>query len=75
MIYFHPKAGLPCGLFSTSRTAYAAPRPRNKLPTNRGSEAVAFADGKLYAFIQSLIDNPDVEDDANSNASIINRIC
>ncbi|MCB9099412.1 MAG: choice-of-anchor I family protein [Anaerolineales bacterium] len=41
---------------------------------NRGFEAVAYQDGKLYAFIQSPIDNPDVENDANSKASIVNRI-
>lgn len=41
---------------------------------NRGFEAVAFDDGKLYAFIQSPINNPDVEDDANSKASSNIRI-
>ncbi|MCB0212061.1 MAG: choice-of-anchor I family protein, partial [Anaerolineae bacterium] len=41
---------------------------------NRGFEAVAYEDGKLYAFIQSPIDNPDVANDANSKASIVNRI-
>ncbi|MCB0177198.1 MAG: choice-of-anchor I family protein [Anaerolineae bacterium] len=41
---------------------------------NRGFEAVAYEDGKLYAFIQSPIDNPDVENDASSKASIVNRI-
>lgn len=47
---------------------YAQRRP------NRGFEAVALEGNKLYAFIQSPIDNPDVEDDANSKASIVNRI-
>jgi hypothetical protein len=41
---------------------------------NRGFEAVAYADGKLYAFMQSPLDNPDVDDDANSKGSVNNRI-
>lgn len=42
--------------------------------TNRGFEAVALEGNKLYAFIQSPLDNPDVENDANAKASIVNRI-
>ncbi len=41
---------------------------------NRGFEAVAYADGKIYAFIQSPIDNPDVGNDASSKAGIATRI-
>lgn len=41
---------------------------------NRGFEAVAFADGILYAFIQSPLDNPDTANDANSKASTTARI-
>ncbi|MEZ4707704.1 MAG: choice-of-anchor I family protein [Caldilineaceae bacterium] len=33
---------------------------------NRGFEAVAYADGIVYAFIQSPIDDPDTERDTNS---------
>ncbi|MBE9056596.1 choice-of-anchor I family protein, partial [Sphaerospermopsis sp. LEGE 08334] len=36
---------------------------------NRGFEAVALEGNKLYAFIQSAIDNPDVTNDANSRNS------
>lgn len=36
---------------------------------NRGFEAVAHADGKIYAFLQSPLDNPDVANDASSKAS------
>lgn len=41
---------------------------------NRGFEGMALQDGKLYAFIQSPIDNPDVGNDASSKASSIIRI-
>jgi hypothetical protein len=41
---------------------------------NRGFEAVALADGILYAFIQSPIDNPDVRNDANSRRGNYIRI-
>lgn len=41
---------------------------------NRGFEAIAYQDGKVYAFIQSPIDNPDVADDASSKASANVRI-
>lgn len=36
---------------------------------NRGFEAVALQDAKLYAFIQSALDNPDTPNDATSRAS------
>lgn len=35
---------------------------------NRGFEAVAYDNGRLYAFIQSPIDDPDTTNDANSRA-------
>lgn len=41
---------------------------------NRGFEGMALQDGKLYAFIQSPIDNPDAGNDASSKASSIIRI-
>ena len=41
---------------------------------NRGFEAVAYQNGMLYAFIQSPIDNPDVDSDANSKAGKSIRI-
>ncbi|WP_414566872.1 phytase [Nostoc sp. CCY 9925] len=41
---------------------------------NRGFEAVALEGNKLYAFIQSPIDNPDVANDATSKASLNLRI-
>ena len=41
---------------------------------NRGFEAVAYQNGMLYTFIQSPIDNPDVDDDANSKAGKSIRI-
>ncbi|WP_414579155.1 phytase [Anabaena sp. CCY 9402-a] len=41
---------------------------------NRGFEAVALEGNKLYAFIQSAIDNPDVGNDANSRNSLNLRI-
>lgn len=34
--------------------------------TNRGFEGIAYADGKVYAFLQSPLDNPDVPNDRNS---------
>lgn len=45
------------------------PAVYNQRRVNRGFEAVAYADGKIYAFLQSPLDNPDVADDANSKAS------
>jgi len=41
---------------------------------NRGFEAVAYQDGKIYAFMQSALDNPDVPDDSNSKNSLNIRI-
>ncbi len=41
---------------------------------NRGFEAVALEGDKLYAFIQSPIDNPDVANDATSRSSLNLRI-
>ncbi|MEH1941486.1 MAG: phytase [Nostoc sp.] len=41
---------------------------------NRGFEAVALQGNKLYAFIQSAIDNPDVSNDATSKSSLNLRI-
>ncbi len=41
---------------------------------NRGFEAIAYAGGQIFAFMQSPIDNPDTADDANSKASRWTRI-
>lgn len=41
---------------------------------NRGFEAVAIDGDTLYAFVQSPLDNPDTDDDANSKASHFTRI-
>ncbi len=42
--------------------------------TNRGFEAVALEGNKLYAFMQSAIDNPDTTGDTNSRNSLNLRI-
>ncbi len=42
--------------------------------TNRGFEAVALEGNKLYAFMQSAIDNPDTTGDTNSRSSLNLRI-
>ena len=47
----------------------ALPVVYNQRRANRGFEAIAHADGKIYAFMQSPLDNPDVANDANSKAS------
>ncbi|HMM45599.1 MAG TPA: choice-of-anchor I family protein [Candidatus Macondimonas sp.] len=47
----------------------ALPAVYNQRRVNRGFEAVAYADGKIYAFLQSPLDNPDVSNDASSKAS------
>lgn len=41
---------------------------------NRGFEAVAYQNGKIYAFVQSPLDNPDVPNDDNSKNSDYTRI-
>ncbi|MCP5159012.1 MAG: esterase-like activity of phytase family protein, partial [Gammaproteobacteria bacterium] len=41
---------------------------------NRGFEAIAYAGGHLYAFLQSPLDNPDTTNDANSKASRWTRV-
>ncbi|MEG4805651.1 esterase-like activity of phytase family protein [Microcoleus sp. ARI1-B5] len=41
---------------------------------NRGFEGVAYQNGKIYAFMQSPIDNPDVGNDSNSRNSLNVRI-
>ncbi|WP_254446641.1 phytase [Dolichospermum sp. UHCC 0259] len=55
----------PAGTFGTEvlPAVYAQRR------ANRGFEAVALEGNKLYAFIQSAIDNPDVTNDATSRNS------
>lgn len=41
---------------------------------NRGFEAIAWDAGRVYAFVQSPLDNPDVANDANSKASVHVRV-
>ncbi len=60
----------PSGTFGTEVLPAVYAQRRN----NRGFEAVALEGNKLYAFIQSPIDNPDVANDATSKASLNLRI-
>ncbi|YAF94152.1 MAG: phytase [Nodularia sp. CChRGM 3473] len=55
----------PAGTFGTEIFPEVYAQRRN----NRGFEAVALEGNKLYAFIQSPIDNPDVTNDATSRNS------
>jgi hypothetical protein len=55
----------PAGTFGSEVLPAVYAQRRN----NRGFEAVALEGNKLYAFIQSPIDNPDTTNDANSRAS------
>lgn len=55
----------PDGTFGTEVLPEVYAQRRN----NRGFEAVALEGSKLYAFIQSAIDNPDVTNDATSRNS------
>lgn len=54
--------GQPAGTFGTE----VLPEVYAQRRGNRGFEAVALEGNKLYAFIQSPIDNPDVSDDSTS---------
>ncbi|MEH2213796.1 phytase [Nostoc sp.] len=65
-----PNPDQPAGTFGTEVLPAVYAQRRN----NRGFEAVAFQGNKLYAFIQSPIDNPDVANDATSKASLNLRI-
>lgn len=62
---------VPLGSNSTGRVTgvEALPAVYAQRRVNRGFEAVALEGRKLYAFIQSPIDNPDTTNDANSRAS------
>jgi 3-phytase len=60
----------PAGTYGTEILPEVYAQRRN----NRGFEAVALEGNKLYAFIQSPIDNPDVANDATSKASLNLRI-
>jgi len=55
--------------FGVDTGVEALPAVYAQTRVNRGFEAIAAEDGKIYAFIQSPIDNPDVADDANSSSS------
>ncbi|MCC5613838.1 phytase [Nostoc sp. CHAB 5836] len=65
-----PNPDQPSGTFGTEVLPAVYAQRRN----NRGFEAVALEGNKLYAFIQSAIDNPDVANDATSKASLNLRI-
>ncbi|WP_347339489.1 esterase-like activity of phytase family protein [Planktothrix sp. FACHB-1355] len=52
----------------------ALPSVYGQRRNNRGFEGVAYQNGKVYAFIQSGIDNPDVANDSNSRNSLNLRI-
>ncbi|MEH2135812.1 phytase [Nostoc sp.] len=65
-----PNPDRASGTFGTEVLPAVYAQRRN----NRGFEAVALQGNKLYAFIQSAIDNPDVANDATSKASLNLRI-
>ncbi|MFN6464903.1 MAG: phytase [Nostoc sp. DedVER02] len=65
-----PNPDKPTGTYGTEVLPKVYAQRRN----NRGFEAVALEGNKLYAFIQSPIDNPDVGNDATSKASLNLRI-
>ncbi len=65
-----PSPDQPAGTFGTEALPAVYAQRRN----NRGFEAVALEGNKLYAFIQSAIDNPDVANDATSRGSLNLRI-
>lgn len=52
----------------------ALPQVYGQRRGNRGFEAIAYQNGKVYAFIQSALDNPDVANDSNSRSSLNLRI-
>lgn len=52
----------------------ALPAVYGQRRANRGFEAVAYQNGKIYAFIQSPLDNPDTPNDASSKKSRNGRI-
>ncbi|BDI15502.1 hypothetical protein ANSO36C_13040 [Nostoc cf. commune SO-36] len=65
-----PNPDQPAATFGTEVLPEVYAQRRN----NRGFEAVALEGNKLYAFIQSPIDNPDVANDATSRSSLNLRI-
>ena len=60
-----PNPDAPAGTFGTEALPEVYAQRRN----NRGFEAVALEGNKLYAFIQSAIDNPDNANDTTSRGS------
>ena len=60
-----PEPDAAAGTFGTEVLPAVYAQRRN----NRGFEAVALEGNKLYAFIQSAIDNPDVTNDSTSSNS------
>ncbi|MEH1832597.1 MAG: phytase [Nostoc sp.] len=65
-----PNPDQPAGTFGNEVLPAVYAQRRN----NRGFEGVALQGNKLYAFIQSAIDNPDVANDATSKNSLNLRI-
>ncbi|BAY07980.1 phytase [Calothrix sp. NIES-2098] len=65
-----PNQDRDTGTFGTEVLPEVYAQRRN----NRGFEAVALEGSKLYAFIQSPIDNPDLANDGTSKASLNLRI-
>jgi hypothetical protein len=65
-----PAIDFPAGTFGTE----VLPEVYAQRRANRGFEAVAIEGTKLYAFIQSPIDNPDTTGDTASRASTVTRI-
>lgn len=67
---------VPAGANQGERTtgSSALPAELGQRRVNRGFEAIAYAGGLLYAFLQSPLDNPDTIDDANSKASRWSRV-
>ena len=68
---FVPKGSNASGIITGTEAIPAIYAQRR---ANRGFEAIAYNAGKIYAFIQSPIDNPDVNDDSNSKSSLNIRI-
>lgn len=64
---------VPTGSGSATGTE-ALPADYAKRRANRGFEAIALRGTKVYGFVQSPLDNPDVANDANSKASRFVRI-
>ncbi|MCB1776254.1 MAG: esterase-like activity of phytase family protein [Candidatus Competibacteraceae bacterium] len=67
---------VPAGANNGGKTtgASALPAELGQRRANRGFEGIAYAGGRIYAFLQSPLDNPDTANDANSKASRWTRV-